>query len=388
VHLPKVLRDVRHLGVPERDAEDVAQDVMIAVGEALPRYDVTRPIRPWLRAVVYRTARDFKARAMQRERPTGDLDARLDDVADDGQDPEHAAYAREAAELFADLLGALDDDQREVYLMREIDGLTVPEIAEVLDVPIGTVASRLSRGRERFEASLARRRAAEAHKRTRAAAFLPMLLADPGQILDAARQVPTVTAETAARIWSGISAATIATGAAVGGASGVAGVASAASVVAGYTARQFLAGVVSTLLVGAASGGGTVYAMLDRAPVREAAPIVALAEGASATAAGDRAPVDVAPLALPVAVVIPTAAPSATVAPVLVAAPAASTDRAELVLLGRARADIAAGRDAAALTVLQRHRTLYPHGVYSFDRDALIQRATARIDGHDGDPQQ
>lgn len=371
-HLPKVLRAVRQSGVAARDAEDVAQDVFVIVNRALVRYDFTRPIEPWLLTITHRTARDYRAKAQRREDPTEEIDGE-----DFDQDPERSALAREAGKLFVEIVAEVEESYREVYLLAEIDGLTTPEIAAALDIPIGTAASRLARGRASFDAALERRRLADQHppRRTAAAAFLPVLLGNPAAILDAARRLPVVAAATAERIWSRVTAS-IATAALAGiGAAGLA-----------YTARQMLAGMVGALLIGATSGGGIVYALTHGSAASSSVATVAVAEPTRGPS-GEAVPVDVVEDAKPVAAPpVASVAPVLAVAPVAVSASAPSTDRAELALLDRARTALARGDNAGALTVLQRHKATYPRGVYSVERDALILRANARVDGQTGDP--
>ena len=369
-HLPKVLRAVRRSGVAARDAEDVAQDVFVAVNGALTRYDLTRPIEPWLLTIAYRTARDYQAKSARREDPSEDMDGE-----DHAQDPERDVLAREAARLFLDLVAGLDEHQREVYMLAEIDGCTVPEIAAALDVPIGTAASRLARGRAAFDDALNRMRRDESKRSGSSAACIPILLASPSSILDIVRRLPTVAADTTARLWAGVSASVAARVAATG----------IIAAALAYTSRQLVGAIVAAAIVGAATGGGTVYGMLGGSTSREVAPVAIVGSAAPVRApSGD----EVAPVATsqpsiittsPIVIVAATAAPSST--------QAVSTDRDEMALLDRARADLAGGRDAAALASLQRHRSKYPRGVYAVERDALITRANARIDVHDGDPE-
>jgi len=118
-------------------AEDIAQEAFLSALRALQRFDGRRPLRPWLHRIVVNRAIDFsRARRLRhevgidlvadmaapRERPDGDLDGLV------------AALAR------------LPPEQRAVVVMRHLLELTPGEIADVLDLPRGTVNSRLRRG--------------------------------------------------------------------------------------------------------------------------------------------------------------------------------------------------------------------------------------------------
>lgn len=116
--------------------EDIAQEAFLAALRALGRFDVRRPLRPWLQRIAVNRAIDFsRARALRREvadlapdRPAADADAAgLDD------------------EIAAALL-RLGIEQRAVVVLRYVLELTPGEIAAVLELPRGTVNSRLRRG--------------------------------------------------------------------------------------------------------------------------------------------------------------------------------------------------------------------------------------------------
>jgi RNA polymerase sigma-70 factor (ECF subfamily) len=117
-------------------AEDLAQEGFLAAVRALERFDRSRPFGPWLRTIVARRAIDAaRARALRRE--VGD--APLDHVPD-----RRAAEGVDGDVLAA--VAALPDDQRVPVVLRHLLGLTPGEIAQLLDVPRGTVNSRLRRG--------------------------------------------------------------------------------------------------------------------------------------------------------------------------------------------------------------------------------------------------
>ncbi|MBI5104439.1 MAG: sigma-70 family RNA polymerase sigma factor [Solirubrobacterales bacterium] len=117
-------------------AEDLAQEGFVAAIRALDRFDRSRPFGPWLRTIVARRAIDAaRARALRRE--VGD--APLEHL------PAAAQPAGRDDELLA-AIAALPDEQRVPVVLRHLLELTPGEIAALLDLPRGTVNSRLRRG--------------------------------------------------------------------------------------------------------------------------------------------------------------------------------------------------------------------------------------------------
>ena len=112
-----------------------------------------------------------RARRTRRRKPShaGDHAATdLDAFADDGAPgPEELAERAEAVETADRLLGELDADKREVFILAELEQLTLAEIAEAIGANPNTVASRLRAARHLFEAALARHESANARARWR-----------------------------------------------------------------------------------------------------------------------------------------------------------------------------------------------------------------------------
>ncbi len=145
-----VLGTLRRLGVHGADLEDVAHDVFLHVYRHLGDYDPGRPLRPWLFGFAFRIARDFRALGRHRETATEDL-ARTRDPAPlaDSQ-----LLRGEEVRLALAALGALDLDERAVFVAHDLEELSAPEIAELMQIPINTVYSRLRRARIKFLAQV------------------------------------------------------------------------------------------------------------------------------------------------------------------------------------------------------------------------------------------
>ena len=119
-------------------AEDIAQEAFLSALRALPRFDLRRPLRPWLHRIVVNRAIDWaRARALR-----GEVGA---DAAADAAAPEPRAPGAFGQDLVGALL-QLAVEQRAVIVLRYLLELTPGEIAELLDLPRGTVNSRLRRG--------------------------------------------------------------------------------------------------------------------------------------------------------------------------------------------------------------------------------------------------
>ncbi len=148
-----VWRSLRRLGVRDRDLEDVAHDVFVALYRGFEEFDRTRPIRPWLFGIAFRVASDYRRRARHRlEVPSDASDVAADDPAADER-----IEAREARQLVLEALGTLDLDRRAVFVMHDLDGYSMPEIARTLDAPLNTLYSRLRLAREQFARAVRRR---------------------------------------------------------------------------------------------------------------------------------------------------------------------------------------------------------------------------------------
>jgi RNA polymerase sigma-70 factor (ECF subfamily) len=145
-HYAVLWRFLRRLGVPEADAEDAAQKCLCVVAQ---RIDDIAPgkEKPFLFGVALRVA---KATRRQQRRTRGD-DAPLAEMPAIGPDAAEQLDDHRARVLLDALLESMPLDLRTVFVLYELEELTMAEIARTLDVPMGTVASRLRRAREAFE---------------------------------------------------------------------------------------------------------------------------------------------------------------------------------------------------------------------------------------------
>jgi RNA polymerase sigma-70 factor (ECF subfamily) len=131
--------------------EDLAQEVFVKSYQALPKFDPEGPakVSTWLLGIASRVAIDWRRRTKLKL-------VSIDDVRPmtDGRTPEDEAQRRELARAFDAAAAKLDDDQRAVLVLAEFHGLSMADMAQVLDVPENTVKTRLFRARERMRALL------------------------------------------------------------------------------------------------------------------------------------------------------------------------------------------------------------------------------------------
>jgi len=157
-HAVFVWRSLRVLGVPPDGLDDAVQEVFLVVHRRLAEFEGRSSVRTWLYAIARRVARNLRRGASRRGAPEP-LGVDLPDAS--RGDPRELAERAEAGRLFLDLLGHLTDDQREVFLLVEMEEMSVPEAAEALGINLNTCYSRLRAARGRFERALATRRRRE-----------------------------------------------------------------------------------------------------------------------------------------------------------------------------------------------------------------------------------
>jgi RNA polymerase sigma-70 factor, ECF subfamily len=146
-YAPFVWRTLRHLGIAEADLDDVCQDVFTTVHRKLDGFEGRSTLRTWVYGICLRVASDRRRRAhVRREQPMAEPPVRAVEATQDED------YARtQARALLTRLLEALDDDKRAVFVLYEIEGLPMKEIAEIVGCPLQTAYSRLHAARDRVQ---------------------------------------------------------------------------------------------------------------------------------------------------------------------------------------------------------------------------------------------
>jgi RNA polymerase sigma-70 factor (ECF subfamily) len=156
-HYASMWRLLRRLGVPAAQLDDAAQEVFWVLARRLSDVEPGRE-HPFLYGVALRIA----ANELRRQRsamPLAEV-GQIPELVDQCPSPEEQLADRQARRLLDDVLNRMPIDLRTVFVLFELEGLEVRQIAELEEIPIGTASSRLRRAREEFSAITKRVRAA------------------------------------------------------------------------------------------------------------------------------------------------------------------------------------------------------------------------------------
>jgi RNA polymerase sigma-70 factor (ECF subfamily) len=159
-HVRFVWRTIRRLGVPDLDVDDAVQDVFLVVHRKLGAFRPDAPVKHWIFRIAARVARDHRRSRARKDPARHGLApiSELETIADT-RDPALAdpVDRSSAARLIRELLLELDETKRQVFILAELEQMTAPEIAEIVQAPLNTVYSRLRAARKEFESALRRR---------------------------------------------------------------------------------------------------------------------------------------------------------------------------------------------------------------------------------------
>lgn len=153
-HAPFAWRCLRRLGVSAADADDVCQEVFLVVHRRLREYDGRATMRGWIYGICVRKASDHRRLSHKRhESPTD----KVPETASEA--PQAMDLERKRAILALDAaLALLDEDKRATFVLFEIEGLPMQEVATVLGCPLQTAYSRLHAARKSIETTVRRDR--------------------------------------------------------------------------------------------------------------------------------------------------------------------------------------------------------------------------------------
>jgi RNA polymerase sigma-70 factor, ECF subfamily len=148
-----VWRSLRRLGVREADLQDAAQSVFAVVASKLSSI-AEGSEKSFVFGTVMRVAsHSRRSRRRKREAPLEEAGLLLATAPD----PEQALQRNQAVEQLAEIMAGMDESTRAVFVLFELEQLTMAEIARMQGAPLGTIASRLRRAREHFQAAVAAR---------------------------------------------------------------------------------------------------------------------------------------------------------------------------------------------------------------------------------------
>lgn len=150
----------RLIGRMVRDVDlvpDIAQETFIRAYRAIPQFRGESQFYTWLYRIAVNTAKKalvglkrdpIVTESARASREDDDETSRVENELTDGETPEAVMASKEIAAAVNAAIEALSDDLRQAITLREIEGLSYEEIAELMDCPIGTVRSRIFRARE------------------------------------------------------------------------------------------------------------------------------------------------------------------------------------------------------------------------------------------------
>ena len=148
----------RYLGNSE-DAADTCQELFLRIYRSLPRFDTERPFYPWLYQILKNLClNQLRIRSKARTVPLGELDLPGCLPAPDGK-----LLRKEKMRSLYAALKSLSAPDREILMLKHFDGLRYAEIAATLEIPVGTVMSRLYNARCRLRRELAAREGGRDH---------------------------------------------------------------------------------------------------------------------------------------------------------------------------------------------------------------------------------
>jgi RNA polymerase sigma-70 factor, ECF subfamily len=155
-HFDFIWRSLRRLGIPQQHTDDATQRVFWIAARKIVAVHVERE-RSFLFAIALRVAADERRRIRRlREVSTP---TSFEELLDSAPPPDELLEQRRARTVLDEILEQMPIDQRAVFVLFELEDMTMSEVATVLELPNGTVASRLRRARATFEQQLVRLRA-------------------------------------------------------------------------------------------------------------------------------------------------------------------------------------------------------------------------------------
>lgn len=164
-HLDSLFRLAYHLSGERSDAEDLVQDVLVKLMPKTDELGRIERLRPWLKRVLYRQFIDHHRKQARRldvnlvvfgssgtEDDNGDI---LERIANNLDGPADSLDNEQFRSSIRKILSELKPDQRALIVMHDMEGRPQEEIAEILDVPVGTIKSRLHRTRAQLKRKVA-----------------------------------------------------------------------------------------------------------------------------------------------------------------------------------------------------------------------------------------
>lgn len=145
-----VFNTLRRFGVRSADLEDQLHEVFVRVHARLEDFNPERPVRPWLSGFAFRVASEYRRRASHRREVFPDQPPEQVDP----DQPDRKVEQQRARRMVMMALERLPFERRAVFVLHELEGFTMPEIAEALSAPLNTAYSRLRLARRDFRTAV------------------------------------------------------------------------------------------------------------------------------------------------------------------------------------------------------------------------------------------
>ena len=156
----RLMRLIARLVRDPAEVEDVAQEAFIKAYRALPGFRGESAFYTWLYRIGINTAKNYLVSKGRRAPTTTEFDSEEAENHDDGEQlrdnntPERLLMSKQIGATVNAAMEALPEDLKNAIVLREIDGMSYEEIAQIMDCPIGTVRSRIFRAREAISEKL------------------------------------------------------------------------------------------------------------------------------------------------------------------------------------------------------------------------------------------
>ncbi len=149
----KIYNLCRHMLGNAADAEDAAQDAFLKAYQALPRFEPDASLYTWLYRIATNTCIDRKRKPVFESlfADSGEGEKLIHDRASDDPSPERLYQSKQIDRALQGCLEKLSTKLRAIIVLKEVEELSYEEIAETLDISIGTVKSRIARAREELQ---------------------------------------------------------------------------------------------------------------------------------------------------------------------------------------------------------------------------------------------
>jgi len=149
----KVYNLCRHMLGNAADAEDAAQDVFLKAYQALPKFQPDAALYTWLYRIATNTCIDYKRKPIFASlfSDSEEGERLVHDLATDDPSPEKLYQSKQLGQALQKSLGKLSPKLRAIIILKEVEELSYEEIADTLEISMGTVKSRIARAREELQ---------------------------------------------------------------------------------------------------------------------------------------------------------------------------------------------------------------------------------------------